>query len=66
MTDARKLEVMTKLLEYISWKLGMTLSQEKARELGNIAKAIGCTVEEINEIALPIGQKLLERQFGKK
>lgn len=65
MNDELKLNIAVGLLKYIMRERGVTLKPEAKRDLGNAAKAIGCTVEELKEFARPLVLEMVEEQFGK-
>jgi hypothetical protein len=61
----RELKIAKGLLKYIMRQRGITLKPEAKRDLGNAAKAIGVSVEELKEFARPLVQEMVDEQFGK-
>lgn len=65
LTNERKLEIAIGALKYVMRQRGVTLKPEAKRDLGNAAKAIGCTVEELQELTRPLVQEMVDETFGK-
>ncbi|PIP23820.1 MAG: hypothetical protein COX36_01265 [Candidatus Nealsonbacteria bacterium CG23_combo_of_CG06-09_8_20_14_all_38_19] len=66
MDPKRQGEIALMLVKYFMRKRGITLSQDKMRDLGNVAKAIGVSVEELRQFAKPLAQELFEECFAIK
>lgn len=64
MTPQRQGEIALKVLEHLVCRRGITLSQNVMRQLGNTAKEIGISSDELKEFAKPIMQKLLDECFS--
>lgn len=61
-----ELDIAKGLLLHISRHVGVTLSKAATREQGNVAKAIGCTVEELRKFSMPLVLQLVGEQYGEK
>jgi hypothetical protein len=66
MDPKRQGEIALKLVKHLLRKRGITLSHDNMREFGNVAKAIGVTVEELRQFAKPLMQELLDECFSAK
>jgi len=66
MDPKRQGEIALQLVRHLMRKRGITLSQENMREFGNVAKAIGVSVEELKQFAKPLVQELLDECFATK
>jgi len=65
LTTERKLKIAIGALKYVMRQRGVTLRPEAKRDLGNAAKAILCTVEELQELTRPLVQEMVDETFGK-
>lgn len=63
MDPKRQGEVALKLVRHFLRKRPISLSQESMRELGNVAKAIGLSVEELMQFAKPLMQEVMDECF---
>jgi hypothetical protein len=66
MDTKRQGEIALQLVKHVMRKRGITLSQDNMRELGNTAKAIGVSVEELKQFIKPLIQELLNECFSAK
>lgn len=66
MDEKRKGEIALALVKYILRERGVTLSQGHTREIGNISKATGVSVEELKQFAKPLFQEVLDGCFAAK
>lgn len=64
--DTRKLQIAMLVLRHLMHKEGVHLSENVAREINNIAKAIGVSAGELKEFARPLVQELVDECFGTK
>ncbi len=65
MDEKRKGEIALKFVKYLMHKRGVHLTPSFKRELGDIAKAIGVPLEELNRFAKELVQESVEKTFGK-
>ena len=54
------------LLKQVFRERGIMLKPEANREMGNIAKAIGFSIEEVKTFIRPIIQEIVDELFGKE
>jgi hypothetical protein len=66
MDEKRKGEIALLCLRYRAKKEGMRLAPDKMRELGNIAKEIGVSFDELKKFMRIIVQELVDDMFSPK
>ncbi len=66
MEEKRQGEIALKLVKHLIRERGITLTQTKQREFGNVAKAIGVSVEELKRFIKPLLQEFLDEYFVEK
>ncbi len=66
MSRERQGEIALKVLKYMLRQRGVTLSPDKMREFGNLAKETGIPVDELKTFAKPIFQEMLDDCFASK
>ena len=59
----RQGEIALLLVKYFIRRRGITISHDNMRELGNTAKAIGVTSDELRQFAKPLIQEALDECF---
>ena len=61
LSKERRGEIVEILLIELSLEKGVNVSRQMKRGLGSLAKETGIPLEEIKEVALSVGQKVLEK-----
>lgn len=64
MDPKRKGEIAYEFLKYRAKKEGLFLGRNRRRELGNIAKAIGVPLAELEEFGREAVKELSDETFG--
>jgi len=54
MTNERKLEIAMAMLGYIMRMNNVRLTEDTLRDLGNMARAMGISIEEVMELIEPL------------
>lgn len=65
MDEKRKGEIALILLKYRMARSNLRLGPDFKRELGNVAKATGISLDELKEFGRIIIEELLDETFGK-
>jgi hypothetical protein len=63
MDQVRQGEIALLLVKHLIRKRGIMVSRDNMRDLGNTAKAIGVSLDELKQFAKPIIQELLDECF---
>jgi len=64
LSKVRQGEIALAIVKFHLTKKGVYISPDNSRELGNIAKAIGVSNEELIQFAKPLIQEILDKSFS--
>ena len=64
LSKTRQGEIALALVKFYLAKKGVRLSPDISRELGNIAKAIGISNEDLRQFVEPLIQDILKKSFS--
>lgn len=60
-TKERRGEIVEVMFVELALEKGVNVSRQMKRGLGNLSKETGIPIEEIKEVALSVGKKVLEK-----
>lgn len=66
MDEKRKGEIAYLILKRRLGKEGLFLGKSRRRELGNLAKAVGISLSELEEFGREVSKELIDETFGKE